>query len=90
VTSLKDSVASAIGAFDMALPHLRVMRNVGEHADAYAVDHTNRHHRDVDRTQLAVGTWDGTTYRWLDRELNVEAAMAASDTLHRTLRGILK
>ncbi len=33
VTSLKDSVASAVQTFDRTLPQLSLMRNVGEHID---------------------------------------------------------
>jgi hypothetical protein len=77
----KDSMTSALRAFDDALPQLTVMRNVGEHIDDYALDNPKRRHKDVSRQALQVGTWDGTTYQWLGESLNVDIAHDAARTL---------
>lgn len=89
-------VAEALAEFEVALPGLRVMRNVGEHVDAYAVDSPSRHHRFVDRRMLQVGEWDGRTYTWLRDEaaqpirLDVQEARAAAEALAGKLSRIVK
>lgn len=83
-------LTAAVEEFDRALPGLAEMRNVGEHIDDYAIDNPRRHHGDVDRRQLAVGTWDGTTYSWLGHALNVDAAHDASEKLWSAIRTALK
>ena len=88
--SVAQGTATAIRAFDDALPGLATMRNVGEHVDAYAVDDPRRHNRKIDGGMLQVGTWDGTTYRWLDLELNIDAAHAAAEQLYRAMRGLVR
>jgi hypothetical protein len=40
------------------------MRNIGEHADEYAVDSPKRHVKTLGRKQLEVGSWDGQTFKW--------------------------
>ena len=70
------------------------MRNVGEHADSYAVDNPMRHVKTIDRQQLEVGEWDGATFRWLHgadgtrHELNVDQALVAAEDLWAVLRKI--
>jgi hypothetical protein len=91
-TYASDNLRSALSAFDTTTPSLRVMRNVAEHADCYAIDSPTRHVKTIDRRQLEVGEWDGTTFRWLHEaegtrhELNVDAALAAAESIYRTLR----
>jgi len=71
------------------------MRNIAEHADDYAIDSPKRHVKTVDRRQLEVGQWDGTTFRWLQEadgaphQLNIDVALAAAEDLCRVLRGNL-
>jgi hypothetical protein len=87
-----DDLRSALGGFDSATPRLRVMRNIGEHADSYAIDSPRRHDKAIDRRQLEVGEWDGTTFRWLrdangtPHQLDVDAAIAAAENVYRVLR----
>lgn len=76
---------SVLQTFDTALPALAQMRNVGEHIDEYAVDAPRRHHKDIDRRQLQVGSFDGVTYEWLGGALNVDDALAAGEELYRAL-----
>ena len=84
-------ITAAIQVFDQAIPNLRVMRNVGEHIDDYAVDGPRRRHKEVTHQQLQVGTWDGTVFKWLGkqqlRELNVDHVLTAAENLHSAVRG---
>jgi hypothetical protein len=80
-----DDIRSALESFDANTPSLTIMRNIGEHADEYAIDSPKRHVKTVDRRQLEVGSWDGQTFRWLEHELTVDAALAAAQALHRAL-----
>ena len=80
-------LSAALKAFDVALPMLPLMRNVGEHIDDYALD--NGRHKDISRRSLQVGAWDGATYTWLGASLNVENARAAAETLHAAVRAAL-
>jgi hypothetical protein len=77
VPSISGDLRAAIRKFDNALPTVAKMRNVGEHIDNYGVDAPKRHHPDIDRRQLQVGTWDGTVFRWLGSELDIDDAMQA-------------
>jgi hypothetical protein len=78
---------AAIERFDRRLPALAVMRNVGEHLDAYGGDSPTRHRKTIDRRQLQVGTFDGRTYQWLldeeghSLELDIHEAKAAAEEL---------
>ncbi|MEX2210674.1 MAG: hypothetical protein WD689_02785 [Gaiellaceae bacterium] len=90
------SVRKAIALFDAELPALRVMRNVGEHIDEYAVDHPRRHHEEIDRRQLQVGSWDGRVYRWLQDqsgeqlELDADRAKTAAEQLFEEVRSLYR
>lgn len=90
IPTVTKEITDALQKFDKSLPSLRVLRNVGEHIDAYAVDNEKRHHKDVTRYQLQVGKWDGTTYEWLDNKLNVDQAHEAAFQLHQAVRNALK
>lgn len=85
-------VRAALDAFDRRLPALAVMRNVGEHLDAYGADSPTRHRKSIDRRQLQVGTFDERTYRWLldERgqwlELDVDDARDAAEELFSAIR----
>lgn len=84
-------VRAAVAALEAATPSLQTMRDIGEHADEYAIDSKKRHDKAVDRRQLETGSWDGQTFQWLKRqdgtqhELNVDIALEAAETLHRVL-----
>jgi hypothetical protein len=81
-------VAEALRAFDDVLPHLRTMRNVGEHANDYVTG--DGRHRSVSRHMLQVGTWDGTIYTWLGSSLDVDAAHDAAVKLFASIRSLSK
>lgn len=91
-TTAGPEVRAALTAFDAALPSIKTMRNVGEHIDSYALDSPRRHDKAIDRRQLEVGEWDGTTFRWLRQrdgrchKLNTTEALAAAERLYDALR----
>jgi hypothetical protein len=74
-------VIEAITEFKASLPGLDTLRNIGEHIDEYAVDSPKRHDISIDRRGLQVGTWDGTTFSWLNQQLNIDTAMLAAEKL---------
>lgn len=97
VPPIATAMAEALKMFDEALPWLRVMRNVGEHIDEYAVDAEKRHHKQIRRGMLEVGFISETTFRWLgddtegkeqQYELNTDEAVAAAQHLFDTIRGL--
>ena len=89
VDDVSDAVRAAIRRFDDAVPGLRVLRNVAEHIDEYAVDSDKRHHGHVSRRGLQVGQWDETQLIWyLDGPyvLNADSALAAAEDLFAAVR----
>jgi len=90
VTVSKDNIKIAINKFDKDIPCLKVMRNVGEHIDTYVLDGDKRHHKEISRGLLQVGSWDGTTWKWLDMKLNIDDAFQAAAELHQAVRKELK
>lgn len=86
IESKAAELRAALEEFDRSLPVLKVMRNVGEHFDEYARDGARRRHREVDRRSLQVGTWDGTSYQWLDQTMDLRAAREAARHLYAALR----
>jgi hypothetical protein len=77
---------AALAEFDAALPGLATMRNVGEHFDDYALYSPKRHHRNVTRGQLQVGSFDGTVFTWLGRQLDIDVALAAAEKLFSAVK----
>ncbi|PIP73131.1 MAG: hypothetical protein COW88_02885 [Candidatus Lloydbacteria bacterium CG22_combo_CG10-13_8_21_14_all_47_15] len=90
VTTAKSVFTDAIAQFDRDLPMLAKMRNVGEHIDDYAVDSKNRRHKDVERFSLQVGSFDGTTYKWLGEDLNIDEAQSVAIRLWEAVRSVVK
>lgn len=88
ISSDKSCVETALATFDAAVPELRVMRNIGEHTDEYALDSENRRVKSVDSKQLEVGSWNGQTYDWLGRSLDVDKALDAGECLFRALNAL--
>lgn len=86
-----EALRSALAAFDANTLSLRTMRNIGEHAEDYAIDSPKRHIKTIERRQLEVGSWDGQTFQWLQasdgtqHELNVDAALSAARDFQRVL-----
>ena len=83
-------LSAALEKFDVSLPDLTMMRNVGEHIDDYARNDDRRRYKHVDRRTLHVGTWDGTTYEWLGAKLNIDTAHSYAVELHSAIRATLK
>lgn len=79
------AVATATQGFDATLPGLARLRNVGEHIDDYARDLPTRHDKATTRRDLQVGSWTSTTWRWLAEEVDLDAAVAAAEVLHKTV-----
>lgn len=88
VPSAKKTISAALENFDDALPCLRTMRNVGEHIEDYAL--SRGRNKDVKRGSLQVGGWDGTTYTWLGKSLNIDEAHDAAEKLFSVVRNVLK
>ena len=86
VSSVAPLIESAMRDFDAAVPQLFLFRNVGEHIDDYLLGGPKRRHKQVGRAMLQVGTWDGTTYRWLKESLNVDLAHGAAVKLCTAVR----
>jgi hypothetical protein len=81
-------IAEAIDRFSVELEWLRTMRNVVEHADEYAAGEGNN--KDVKRGWIHVGSFDGTTFEWLDQKLNIDEAKRAAERLHLAIRSAVK
>jgi hypothetical protein len=90
VEPVKDVLSLALRTFDDALPQLAIMRKVGEHIDDYALDSSKRRHKNVGRGLLQVGSWDGDTYHWLGKSLNIDAAHEAAYRLFSAITAAAK
>jgi hypothetical protein len=86
VPTVRDDVTAAIARFDAALPGLKRMRDVGEHAEDYAIDNPKRHDKPITRRQLQVAGWSENEFTWLGERLKVEAALDAAAELYRALK----
>jgi hypothetical protein len=93
VTSVENSMISAIKRFDQQLPHLQMMRHVGQHLDDYAIDHpTRRKQREPDSTQLIgrrlleVAGLGNDEFHWLRGKINFADAGAAANALYAAVR----
>lgn len=75
----REAIRAAIAAFDEDLPDLRLLRDVGEHIDAYALG--AGYEKSVRWRQLQVGGWDGKTFQWLGIDLDAEKALEAARQL---------
>jgi hypothetical protein len=73
------TLRAALTAFDNRLPGLAKMRNVGEHINDYMLGDGRA--KGVQRGDLQVSTWEGGVFTWLGVELDVDAALAAAETL---------
>lgn len=84
VSPTRHEVQRALAEFDRAVPHLSLLRNVGEHIDAYAVDKG----RDptVSRAALQVGSWTADRLEWLGYEVDFIRAQDATNELLEALR----
>lgn len=86
----KAAIEDAIRSFDRDLGDLATMRNVGEHIDDYVRETDRRRHKDVERGGLQVGNFDGATFHWLDRELNIDHARRVAERLYLAARDAIK
>jgi hypothetical protein len=84
ILKLSSLLNDALREFDDALPCLAKMRNVGEHVEDYALDRGRD--RSVSRSEIQVGSWDGTVYSWLGESLNIDTALSAAQKLLMAVR----
>jgi hypothetical protein len=63
--NMSNALQAAVASFDARTLSLHTMRNIGEHANEYAIDSPKRHVKTLDRKQLEMGSWDGKTFKWL-------------------------
>lgn len=78
----------ALGRFDEPLPDLAKMRNVGEHIDDYLMGRGRA--KNVHRSSLQVSSWDGTVIKWLDGNLDTDAALSPAQSLFAALARSVK
>jgi len=86
-------IATAIERFDLQLPYLKSMRDVGQHLDDYATDSQKRRARHVPdgarlvgRRQLEVGAWSEDQFYWLGMTLDFGKARLAGMELYGALQ----
>lgn len=79
VPQVSVALKTALEQFDRSLPSLKKMRNVGEHIDDYLLG--GGRSQDVQRQSLQVSTWNGTVFRWLDVDLDIDIALGAAEAL---------
>lgn len=85
VPIIQAEIAAAIDAFDKALPNLKMMRDIGEHIDDYALDRGRK--RSVTRQGLQVGSWDGETFTWAaGGTIAIDDALRAAEQLFNAMR----
>jgi hypothetical protein len=90
IPDIANEMRNALNDFEKDIPDLKVLRNVVEHIDQYAIEDTKRHHKHISCKQLQVGRWDGSIFHWLDVELDVDRAKVASEKLFKSLHDIKK
>ena len=90
VPDVSAGLKTALEEFDRNLPNLSKMRNVGEHIDDYVMGNQRNRHKDVQRSALQVSTWNGTVFRWLGAELDIDIALTAAESLFMALAKTVK
>jgi len=88
VDEISAELKSAIETFDNAIPFLVKLRNVDQHIDDYLLGLGRR--KDVQRGDLQVNTWDGSTFGWLGEMLNIDLAEKAASELFSAIRNVSK
>src|SRR6266571_4771828 len=88
-----NGVARALAAFDGQLPELATMRHVGQHLDAYALDHPKRRRQRkpggtelIGRRLLEVYSWSEDQFGWLRGTIDFGQAKAAAEALYASVR----
>lgn len=86
VPEAKPVLTDAIAQFDLALPDLKMLRDVAEHIDDYALDAGRV--RSVARQELEVSivSDDGTTLSWLGGSISSTEALRASQALFAAIQ----
>ena len=84
VNLIKRDINAALKEFDVALPNLKLMRDVAEHIDDYAMD--KGRNKDIDRKALEVFVLDESAVNWLGRDLDLNVALQASLNLFRVIK----
>ncbi|ESZ99708.1 hypothetical protein ThrDRAFT_02702 [Frankia casuarinae] len=86
------ALTDAIAEFDRSVPHLKLMRDVGQHLEDYMINAASRRHRrpgteyKISRRQLEVAAWSQNDFRWLDAVLDFTDSRKAASVLYSRLR----
>ncbi len=90
--STSDGVRAAVDTFDREVPDLKLMRDVSQHLDEYAVDGPGHRHnlpgetKRVGRCRLEVPRWSDDRFEWLGGTINVAQARSAALRLYTVIR----
>jgi hypothetical protein len=84
IGALKSKMKDALWDFDLSLPHLKIMRDVAEHIDDYAIDAGRI--PTISRKSLEISSRNGGTWQWLGFATNTESAFVAAIRLFDALK----
>jgi hypothetical protein len=85
VAALQPTLTDELESFRKALPGLRQMRDVGEHADEYNISKGRRtavRRAEVQSWGMHTNSAGGLVWQWIGQELDVDAACVAATTLY--------
>lgn len=77
-------VRKALDVFNRAIPDLKLMRDVAQHLDEYAID--AGHQTCVGRRSLEVGRLNTDEFHWLGGTLNLPQAQQAVEVLYLSIK----
>lgn len=92
VPEIKAPISAAVKAFDASMPDLKIMRDVAEHIDEYAIDEGRKstkpggNRSGVRRQALEVAFVGKRQVQWLGFSLDTEQALQASEALFRAIK----
>jgi hypothetical protein len=84
VPKIAVQIRHAIEAFDEAIPDLKLMRDVAEHIDEYALD--SGRNKSVGRPSLEVASIGPAKLEWLGFKLDAASAVKASSELFAAIK----
>lgn len=90
IPKIKPKVHDAIKRFDQALPTLRMMRNVVEHTDKYAIGRGRDQSISHQGLKVSILSIDGSVVQleWLGCKLNTDDVLGASARLFDELKQV--
>lgn len=81
---INDGVQKALKVFNREIPDLKLMRDVAQHLDEYAID--AGHQRCVGHRSLEVGDLNTDEFQWLGGTLNLPQARQAAVVLYLSIK----